>query len=73
MGLMHTCHASVALPQMARLWLSVEVVSGCTVLFGSRIINCSHEETFGNFLSRLLVREGQVLRFFPATRVLLCD
>ena len=38
---------------MARLWLSVEVVSGCTVLFGSRIINCSQEEAFGNLLSRL--------------------
>jgi len=38
---------------MARLWLSVKVVSGCTVLFGSRIINCSHEEAFGNLLSRL--------------------
>ena len=38
---------------MACLWLSVEVVSGCTVLFASRIINCSQEETFGNFLSRL--------------------
>ena len=23
------------------------------MLFGSRIINCSQEETFGNFLSRL--------------------
>ena len=30
-----------------------EVVSGCTVLFGSRIINCSQEETFANLLSRL--------------------
>ena len=39
--------------QMARLWLSMEVVSGCTVLFGSRIINCFQEDTFGNFLSRL--------------------
>ena len=29
-----------------------EVISGCTVLFGSRIINCSQEETFAN-LSRL--------------------
>ena len=43
----------VALSQMARLWLSVKVVSGCTVLFGSRIINCSQEETLGNLLSRL--------------------
>ena len=29
----------VALPQMAHLWLSVKVVSGWTVVFGSRIIN----------------------------------
>ena len=43
----------VALSQIACLWLSVKVVSGCTVLFGSRIINCSKEETFGNLLSRL--------------------
>ena len=38
---------------MARLWLSMKVVSGCTVLFGSRIINCSQEEAFSNLLSRL--------------------
>ena len=31
---------------MARLWLSVNVVSGCIVLFGSRIVNCSQEEAF---------------------------
>ena len=45
----------VASSQMARLnlWLSVKVVSGCTVLFGSRIINCSQEETVGHLLSRL--------------------
>ena len=46
-------HAHEASSQMARLWLSVEVVSNCTVLFGSRIVNCSQEETFGNLLSRL--------------------
>ena len=49
---------------MARLWLSVKVVSGCTVLFGSRIINCSQEEAFGNLLSRLADRGGQVLGEF---------
>ena len=38
---------------MAHLWLSVEVISGCTVLFGSRIINCSQEKAFSNLLSRL--------------------
>ena len=38
---------------MAHLWLSIKVVSRCTVLFGSRINNCSQEETFGNLLSRL--------------------
>ena len=38
---------------MAHLWLSVEVISGCTVLLGSRIINCSQEEAFSNLLSRL--------------------
>ena len=52
-------HMHVASSQMAHLWLSVEIVSGCTVLFRSRVINCSQEETFGNLLSRL---EGQVLR-----------
>jgi len=51
----------VASPQMAHLWLSVQVVSGCTVLLGSRIINCSQEEAFGNLLSRLADRGGQVL------------
>ena len=43
----------MALSWMAHLWLSVKVVSGCTVLFGSRTINCSQEETLGNLLSRL--------------------
>ena len=38
---------------MGRLWLSVEVVSGRTVLFGYRVINCSQEEAFSNLLSRL--------------------
>ena len=55
---------------MARLWLSVEVVSGCTVLFGSRIINCSQEEAFSNLLSRLeedTFSESDF--FFLATRV----
>ena len=71
----------VASPQMALLWLSMKVVSGYTVLFGSRIINCSQEEAFGNLLSRLADRGSQVLReagwscdfffllFLPATRV----
>ena len=51
----------VASPQMACLWLNVKVVSGYTVLLGSRIINCSQEETFGILLSRLADRGGQVL------------
>ena len=38
---------------MVRLWLSMEVISGCTVLFGFRIVNCSQEETFGKLLLRL--------------------
>ena len=63
---MHACH--VASPQMAHLWLSVKAVSGYTVLFGSRIINCSQEEVFGNLLSRLAewvyhsVPQGRPLR-----------
>ena len=32
------------------------------MLFGSRIINCSQEEAFGNLLSRLAGRRSQVLR-----------
>ena len=35
------------------LWLSVKVVSGSSVLFGSKIVSCSNEETFGNLISRL--------------------
>ena len=66
---------------MTRLWLSVKVVSGCTVLFRSRIINYSQEEAFGNLLSTLADRGGQVLGesgwscdfflfcFLPATQV----
>ena len=68
----------VASPQMAHLWLSVKIVSGYTVLFGYRIINCSQEEAFGNLLSRLADRRSQVLGksgwscdffFLPATQV----
>ena len=56
---------------MARLWLSVEVVSGRTVLFGSRIINCSQEEAFSNLLSRLEEDKFSESDFFflLATRV----
>ena len=44
----------VASPQMARLWLSVKVVSGCTVLFGSRIIHCFQEElSFWQFIVKI--------------------
>ena len=35
------------------LWLSVTVMSGSHVLFGSKIVSCSSAETFGN-LSRVL-------------------
>ena len=34
------------------LWLSVTVMSGSRVLFGSKIVSCSSAETFGN-LSRV--------------------
>ena len=54
---------------MARLWLSVEVVSGCTVPFGSRIINCYQEETFTNLLSRLEEDKFKDPFFLPVTRV----
>ena len=56
---------------MAHLWLSVEVVSGCSVLFGSKIINCSQEKTSSNLLSRLeedKFSESDFL-FLPATQV----
>ena len=46
---------------MSELMLNVKVISGCTVLLGSVIINCSQEEAFGNLLSRLADRGGQVL------------
>ena len=55
---------------MVRLWLSVEVVSGCTVQFESRIIK---EEAFSNLLSRLeedKFSESDFFFFFlTATRV----
>ena len=35
------------------LWLSVTVMSGSHVLFGSKIVSCSSAETFGNLLSRV--------------------
>ena len=57
---------------MARLWLSVEVVSACTVLLESRIINCSQEEAFSNLLSRLeedKFLESDFFFFLPATWV----
>ena len=37
---------------MAHLWLSVEVVSGCTMLFGSRIINCSQVKSLETLSSQ---------------------
>ena len=72
-------HMHMASSQIARLWLSVKVVSGCTVLFMSRIINCSQEETFGNLLSRLEEdkfsgsRVGHVTFFFTGFPGLVCD
>ena len=37
------------IPKMVdSLWLGVKVVCGSRVLFGSKIVNCSKEETFGN-------------------------
>ena len=77
-------HMHIASPQMAHLWLSMKVVSGCTVFFGSRITNCSQEEAFGNLLSRLADRGSQVLGelgwscdffffFFTGHPGLLCD
>ena len=60
---------------MACLWLNMKVVSGCTMLFGSRIINRSQEEAFSSLLSRLeedKFSESDFFSFFfflPATRV----
>ena len=57
---------------MACLWLSVEVVSGCTMLFGSKLINCSQEEAFSNLLSGLeedKFSESDFIFFLPATQV----
>ena len=34
----------IASLQMARMWLTMKVITGCTVLFGSKIINYSQEE-----------------------------
>ena len=41
------------------LWLGVKVVCGSRVLFGSKIVNCSKEETFGNLISRSSFRRGE--------------
>ena len=49
------------------LWLAVKVVSGCKVLFGSKIISCSEQESFGGLLSRLeeeRFAQTQVLKIF---------
>ena len=54
---------------MVHLWPSIEVVSGCTVLFESRIVNCSQEEAFSNLLSRLEEDKLSQSDFLPATRV----
>ena len=69
----------MASSQIACLWLRVKVVSGCTVLFMSRIINYSQEETFGNLLSRLEEDKfsgswvGHVIFYFTGYPGLLCD
>ena len=49
------------------LSLAVKVVSGCKVLFGSKIISCSEQESFGGLLSRLeeeRFAQTQVLKIF---------
>ena len=70
-------YAHVTSSQMTHLWLSVEDISGCTMLFGSRIINCSQEETFGNLLSRLeedkFSESDFFFNFFNGHLDLLCD
>ena len=71
--LIYTCTRFV---KMAHLWLSVAVVSGCTVLFRSRIINCSQEEAFSNLLSRLeedKFSESDFFFSFTGHPGLLCD
>ena len=35
------------------LWLAVKVISGSKTLFGSKIIQCYADESFGHLLSRL--------------------
>ncbi len=52
------------------LWLGVKVVCGSRVLFGSKIVNCSKEETFGNLISRIQEEqfsERRVKRFGHVT------
>ena len=52
---------------LCTLWLAVKVVSGCKVLFGSKIISCSEQESFGGLLSRLeeeRFAQTQVLKIF---------
>ena len=43
----------VASPQMARLWLSVKVIQAA-LLFGPRIINCSQEGSFWQFIVKII-------------------
>ena len=60
-------HLHIASSQMACLWLNMKVVSGCSVPFGFRIINCPQEETLGNLLSRLEEDKFSGSRFGHAT------
>lgn len=52
------------------VWLAVKVVSGCKVLFGSKIISCSDEESFGGLLSRL---EEERFSETPVQKILIQD
>ena len=69
--LLYTCARGSS--QMVHLWLSVEVISGCTVPFGSRIINCFQEKAFSNLLSRLeeyKFSEGDLFFYRPPVSTL---
>ena len=47
-----SCKLALAMSS-ENLWLAVKVLSGPKMLFGSKIIQCSVEESFGHLLSRL--------------------
>ncbi len=44
---------TITMAAVESLWLAVKVISGSKVLFGSKIVQCQGEQSFGQLLSQI--------------------